>query len=97
MTSHSTPSGAGTATTPATNARPSQNEILRRIVKSEDTGSKKRKAKTITFRQHLSGKKDPNVIAPPPLSKYKKPPHIVPHRPGDRYPLGIPYAPQHGD
>ena len=93
-TSHSTP----TPTAPPPVLASQNDTLLPRIVKSEDTAAiKKRKSKTITFRQHLPGskrdKKESDVVSPPPLSKYKKPPPVVPHRPGDRYPLGIPYCP----
>jgi hypothetical protein len=62
---------------------PGHNDVLRRIVKTDD-GIKKKKL-------HFKVRKD-GIVPPPPLSKYKRPPPIVPNRPGDRYPLGIPYV-----
>ena len=99
--SHSIPTTTAPPPVPATDSRivASYNDtLLPRIVKSEDNAAvKKRKSKAITFRQHLPGptrdKKESDVVSPPPLSKYKKPPPVVPHQPGDRYPLGIPYSP----
>src|SRR5579859_8041758 len=63
---------------------PSQNDILRRIVKADD-GIKKKKKKD---NRH---KFKSDIVPAPPLSRYKRPAPIVPNRPGDRYPLGIPY------
>src|SRR5271170_408070 len=74
--------------------RPNQNDILKRIVKADD-GIKKKKSTqhNAHYKSVNKGSKRGNVVPPPPLSKYKRPPPMVPHRPGDRYPLGIPYAP----
>ena len=70
-------------------SRPSQNDILKRIVKADD-GIKK---KPNHHHNHVNkGVNRATIIPPPPLSKYKRPPPIVPHRPGERYPLGIPYS-----
>jgi hypothetical protein len=33
-----------------------------------------------------------SIVPPPPLAKYRKPAPVIPHRPGERYPLGIPYS-----
>jgi len=77
----STPSPV--AAQPQSVSRPSQNDILRRIVKADNNAIKKKS-------HHFKGMKG-SVVPPPPLSKYKRPPPIVPNRPGERYPLGIPY------
>jgi len=63
---------------------PSHNDFLQHVAKSDDSIEKLSYLKTI---------KGPGVVSPPPLAKYKKPTPIVPHRPGERYPLGIPYFP----
>jgi hypothetical protein len=65
-------------------SRATHNDPLRRIVKTDDGIKKKKKL-------HFKIRKD-GIVPPPPLSKYKRPPPIVPNRPGDRYPLGIPYV-----
>ena len=65
-------------------SRPSQNDILRRIVKADDEGIKKRN------KQHQFKGLKGTIVPPPPLSKYKRPPPIIPNRPGERYPLGMP-------
>src|SRR5277367_34869 len=70
--------------------RPNQNDILKRIVKADDGIKKKTKQHNAHYKSVNKGSKRGNVISPPPLSKYKRPPPILPHRPGDRYPLGIP-------
>jgi hypothetical protein len=68
----------------STPARPPSNDILKRIIKS-DGGIKKK--------SHPHAKsKGGDIVPPPPLSKYKRPPPIVPHKPGERYALGIPYV-----
>jgi hypothetical protein len=77
----STPSSP-VATQTQSVSRPSQNDILRRIVKADNNGIKKKS-------HHFKGMKG-SIVPPPPLSKYKRPPPIVPNRPGERYPLGIP-------
>lgn len=74
---------------PVAAPRPSHNDILKRIVKADD-GIKK---KSTQHNGHFKSSKRGNVVSPPPLSKYKRPPPMVPNRPGDRYPLGIPYFP----
>src|SRR5271169_1639185 len=78
---------------PVVGPRPSQNDILKRIVKADDGIKKKSTQHNAHFKTVNKGSKRGNVVPPPPLSKYKRPPPIVPHRPGDRYPLGIPYTP----
>jgi len=68
----------------STPTHPPSNDILKRIIKSE--GGIKKKS-------HSHAKsKGGDIIPPPPLSKYKRPPPIIPHKPGERYPLGIPYV-----
>src|SRR5271154_242681 len=74
--------------------RPSQNDILKRIVKADDGIKKKSTQHNAHYKKSVNkASKRGNVVPPPPLSKYKRPPPIVPNRPGDRYPLGIPYTP----
>jgi len=68
----------------STPARPPSNDILKRIIKS-DGGIKKKS------HSHTKSKGG-DIVPPPPLSKYKRPPPIVPHKPGERYALGIPYV-----
>lgn len=72
--------------------RPSHNDILKRIVKADDA-IKKRSSSSGSPTTHFKGVKG-TIVPPPPLSKYKRPPPIVPNRPGERYPLGIPYLAQ---
>src|SRR5271170_7632016 len=78
---------------PVVAPRPSQNDILKRIVKADDGIKKKSTQHNAHYKGVNKVSKRGNIIPPPPLSKYKRPPPIVPHRPGDRYPLGIPYTP----
>lgn len=70
-----------------TTSRPPQDDVLKRTTKTDD-GIRKKKT-----HHHFKTLKGATVVPPPPLSKYKRPPPIVPNRPGDRYPLGIPYRP----
>jgi len=78
---------------PTLPSRPSQNDILKRIVKADD-GIKKKSNHHHNHHHHSlpinKGISRATIVPPPPLSKYKRPPPIIPHRPGDRYPLGIP-------
>src|SRR5271170_5001202 len=79
---------------PVVAPRPSQNDILKRIVKADDGIKKKSTQHNAHYKKSVyKASKRGNVVPPPPLSKYKRPPPIVPNRPGDRYPLGIPYTP----
>jgi hypothetical protein len=66
-----------------------KSDILKRIVKADNDGIKK-KQRLENNAHHFKAIKG-NVVPPPPLSKYKRPPPIIPNRPGERYPLGIPY------
>ena len=79
--------------------RPSTNDILKRIVKADDGIKKKSRLPqsngTDDHQPHFKRIKG-TIVPPPPLSKYKRPPPIVPHRPGERYPLGMPYDPVAG-
>lgn len=76
-------------TPPASSNSVAQNDILKRIVKADNNGIKK-KQRLENNAHHFKAIKG-SVVPPPPLSKYKRPPPIIPNRPGERYPLGIPY------
>lgn len=77
-------------TSPPPSSRPTQNDILKRIVKADD-GIKKKSQQQSQQPHHFKGMKG-TIVPPPPLSKYKRPHPIVPHQPGERYPLGMPYG-----
>ena len=68
---------------------PPKDDVLHRIVKNE--GAIKKKSKNNNHAHHFKTIKGGTFVPPPPLSKYKRPAPIIPKRPGDRYPLGIPY------
>jgi hypothetical protein len=79
-------------TTVASNSIPrpaTQNDILKRIIKTDGDGGIKKKQRPANNAHHFKSVKG-NIVPPPPLSKYKRPPPIIPNRPGERYPLGIP-------